>query len=68
MTRSEANIKSSVDGRLLDELVLANRILDRLGVIDGYGHVSARDPKQPEHFFLARALAPALVTADDIMA
>ena len=68
MTGSEANIKSSVDGRLLDELVLANRILDRLGVIDGYGHVSVRDPKQPEHFFLARALAPALVTADDIMA
>jgi HCOMODA/2-hydroxy-3-carboxy-muconic semialdehyde decarboxylase len=68
MNRSEANIKSSVDAKILDELVLANRILDALGVLDGYGHVSVRDPKQPEHFFLARSLAPALVTADDIMA
>jgi HCOMODA/2-hydroxy-3-carboxy-muconic semialdehyde decarboxylase len=46
---------------------LANRILCSLGVLDSHGHVSARDPKHPEHFFLARSLAPALVTADDIM-
>lgn len=68
MQRTEADIKASVDPQVLADLVLANRILYSLGVLDGYGHVSVRDPKHPDHFFLARALAPALVTAADIMA
>jgi ribulose-5-phosphate 4-epimerase/fuculose-1-phosphate aldolase len=68
MQRTEADIKAAVDPQILDDLVLANRILYALGVLDGYGHVSARDPKRPEHFFLSRALAPALVTSADIMA
>jgi HCOMODA/2-hydroxy-3-carboxy-muconic semialdehyde decarboxylase len=65
---SEAEIKGAVDPTILTDLVLANRILYRLGVLDSHGHVSVRDPKRPDHFFLARSLAPALVTADDIMA
>jgi ribulose-5-phosphate 4-epimerase/fuculose-1-phosphate aldolase len=65
---TEADIKASVDPQVLADLVLANRILYALGVLDSHGHVSARDPRHPEHFFLARSLAPALVTADDIMA
>jgi ribulose-5-phosphate 4-epimerase/fuculose-1-phosphate aldolase len=64
----EADIKASVDPNILSDLVLANRILFALGVLDAYGHVSVRDPKHPDHFFLARSLAPALVTADDVMA
>jgi HCOMODA/2-hydroxy-3-carboxy-muconic semialdehyde decarboxylase len=63
----EADIKASVDPNILSDLVLANRILFALGVLDAYGHVSVRDPKHPDHFFLARSLAPALVTADDVM-
>jgi HCOMODA/2-hydroxy-3-carboxy-muconic semialdehyde decarboxylase len=68
MKRTEADIKAAVDPQILADLVLANRILASLGVLDGYGHVSARDPKRPDHFFLSSALAPALVTADDLMA
>lgn len=68
MQQTEADLKAAVDPQILADLVLANRILYALGVLDGYGHVSARDPKRPGHFFLARALAPALVTAADIMA
>jgi ribulose-5-phosphate 4-epimerase/fuculose-1-phosphate aldolase len=67
MKSTEADIKAAADPRMLDDLVLANRILFALGVLDGYGHVSVRDPKDPHHFFLARSLAPALVTLDDIM-
>jgi ribulose-5-phosphate 4-epimerase/fuculose-1-phosphate aldolase len=52
---------------LLEDLVLANRILFHQGVVDAYGHVSARDPRDPERFLLARHVAPALVTRDDIM-
>jgi HCOMODA/2-hydroxy-3-carboxy-muconic semialdehyde decarboxylase len=68
MPRTEADLKAAVNPQILTDLVLANRILYALGVVDAYGHVSARDPKRPDHYFLARALAPALVKADDIMA
>jgi ribulose-5-phosphate 4-epimerase/fuculose-1-phosphate aldolase len=51
---------------LVDELVVANRILANEGVLDGYGHVSVRSPTTPNHYFLARAAAPALVTAGDV--
>jgi ribulose-5-phosphate 4-epimerase/fuculose-1-phosphate aldolase len=51
---------------LIDELVVANRILANEGVLDGYGHVSVRNPADPNRYFIARAGAPALVTAADI--
>jgi ribulose-5-phosphate 4-epimerase/fuculose-1-phosphate aldolase len=49
------------------ELVLANHILANEGVLDGYGHVSVRDPADPSRYHLARSQAPALVTAGDIV-
>jgi ribulose-5-phosphate 4-epimerase/fuculose-1-phosphate aldolase len=52
---------------LLDELVLANRILANEGILDGYGHVSVRNPTNPNHYFLARAIAPALVAVADVI-
>jgi ribulose-5-phosphate 4-epimerase/fuculose-1-phosphate aldolase len=68
MNGSEARIKAAVDPQIFADLVLANRILYSLGVLDSHGHVSVRDPKHPDHFFLSRALAPALVTPEDVMA
>src|SRR6187455_2325076 len=52
---------------LIDDLVVANRILANEGVVDGYGHVSVRNPADPNRYFLARAGAPALVTSADIV-
>jgi ribulose-5-phosphate 4-epimerase/fuculose-1-phosphate aldolase len=52
---------------LLDDLAAANRILARHGVLDGFGHVSARHPAAPDRFLLSRSLAPALVTPADVM-
>jgi HCOMODA/2-hydroxy-3-carboxy-muconic semialdehyde decarboxylase len=51
---------------LVNELVVANHILANEGVLDGYGHVSVRNPANANRYFLARAGAPALVTAADI--
>jgi HCOMODA/2-hydroxy-3-carboxy-muconic semialdehyde decarboxylase len=51
----------------VEELVLANRILNDRGVLDAYGHVSIRHPADPNRYLMARAIAPGLVTADDIM-
>ena len=55
------------DPTLIKDLVAANRILASHGVLDGYGHISVRDPKDPTRFFMARSLAPELVTTDDIL-
>jgi ribulose-5-phosphate 4-epimerase/fuculose-1-phosphate aldolase len=52
---------------LLDDIAAANRILARHGVLDGFGHVSARHPEHPDRFLLSRSLAPALVTPADVM-
>ena len=52
---------------LLEDLVAANRILAEHGVIDAYGHVSLRSPKDPQRFFLARAIAPETVQVEDIL-
>src|SRR5215470_20114985 len=51
---------------VIEELVTANHILANEDVLDGYGHVSVRNPSNPNHYFLARAGAPGLVTAADI--
>lgn len=52
---------------LLDDMVAANRILASQGVCDAFGHVSVRNPANPETYLLSRARAPQLVERDDIM-
>ena len=53
---------------LIQDLVIANRILAREEVADAYGHVSVRDPDNPNRFLISRSLAPELVGPDDIVA
>jgi HCOMODA/2-hydroxy-3-carboxy-muconic semialdehyde decarboxylase len=52
---------------LIDDLVSANHILFKEGVVDGFGHVSVRDERDPERFLLSRSIAPATVSARDVM-
>ena len=59
-------MKPDIDEALAD-LVAANRILARHGIVDGYGHVSLRAPHKPDHYLLSRAIAPETVTTDDIV-
>lgn len=56
-----------VDHSVLADVAAASRILADQGVVDGFGHVSMRHPNAPDRFLMSRALAPALVTADDVM-
>jgi ribulose-5-phosphate 4-epimerase/fuculose-1-phosphate aldolase len=56
------------DPSLIGDLVSANHILYRHGVVDAFGHVSVRDARDPNRFLLARNMAPALVAAGDVMA
>lgn len=57
----------SLDPAVAENLVLANHILADQHVLDGFGHVSVRDPKNPNRYWMARSVAPALVTASDLM-
>ncbi len=52
---------------VIDDLVAANWILAAEGILPGYGHVSVRHPEDSSRYFLARSLAPELVTPDDIV-
>lgn len=51
-----------------EELVIASRILVHQRVLDAFGHVSFRDPSQPELFWLSHACPPSTVEANDLMA
>jgi len=51
----------------LEDLVAAYRILAAHGVIDAYGHVSLRSPRNPQRYYVARSLAPELVTEADLI-
>ena len=52
---------------LIQDLVIANRILAREEVVDAYGNVSVRHPNNPYRFLIARSLAPELVRPEDIV-
>jgi ribulose-5-phosphate 4-epimerase/fuculose-1-phosphate aldolase len=53
--------------QLVHELVVANRILAREGVLDVFGHVSARHPERADRYFMSCSRSPELVKAEDIM-
>ena len=55
------------DPALAEKLALANRILYDQNVVDGFGHISVRHDKSPEHFLLSSNRAPGLVNASDIL-
>jgi HCOMODA/2-hydroxy-3-carboxy-muconic semialdehyde decarboxylase len=63
---TESHGMSKLDA-LIEDLVTANRILAFEGIVDAFGHVSARHPYDPGRFLLARAKSPELVEAGDIM-
>ena len=52
---------------ILNQLVIANRILAREDVIDDFGHVSVRHPTNPGRYFLSRSRSPEIVVRDDIV-
>ena len=61
------SVETSPDPTLISELVVGNHILYDHGVVDAFGHISARHDKHPDRFLLARNMAPGSVTATDIL-
>ena len=52
---------------LLDELVIANHILANEKVVDSFGHISVRNPDNPDHFYISCSRSPEIVKRSDIM-
>jgi ribulose-5-phosphate 4-epimerase/fuculose-1-phosphate aldolase len=52
---------------VIQDLVIANRILVKQEVVDAYGHVSVRHPNDPNRFLIVRPLAPELLRPEDIV-
>jgi len=49
------------------DVVIGNRILAHEGVVDAYGHVSVRHPRDPARYYLSRSRAPELVELGDVV-
>lgn len=57
----------SLSNDVLEELVTANRILAKEGVVDSFGHISIRHPENPDHYLLSCSRAPECIDVADIM-
>src|SRR6266851_4394973 len=66
---ADTTLSARIFGRrsLIADLAAASRILAAHGVVDGSGHVSLRHPEAPGRYLMARSVAPALVTPDDMI-
>src|ERR1700722_5332785 len=65
--QTAASPEQKLDPSIGNDLVAANRTLAALGVLDAFGHVSIRDPRDPNHYLISRSIAPESVTANDIV-
>jgi ribulose-5-phosphate 4-epimerase/fuculose-1-phosphate aldolase len=48
------------------DLATAYRLVANEGILDAFGHISVRNPNNPNRYFLSHSRAPALVQPDDI--
>jgi ribulose-5-phosphate 4-epimerase/fuculose-1-phosphate aldolase len=64
----KASNSPDMDKALINDLVIANRILaHEIGVLDAYGHVSVRETRNHNRYYLSRAISAGMVTAADIV-
>jgi ribulose-5-phosphate 4-epimerase/fuculose-1-phosphate aldolase len=58
---------ADLDPLVATDLVAANHILAENGVLDSFGHVSVRDPRNPDRYLQMQAMAPRDVSVADII-
>jgi len=63
-----AQTSDDADAQRKADLVTAYRILVNEGILDSFGHISVRSSKDANIFIMPRAMPPALVSQDDLMA
>ncbi|MGA2394886.1 MAG: class II aldolase/adducin family protein [Candidatus Lustribacter sp.] len=58
--------KARPRSKVIADLVTANRILADQGILDGYGHVSARCEDEPNEYYIGDATPPGNVRAKNV--
>ena len=64
---AQVNPADYPDEARIQDVITASHILTNEGILDSFGHISARSAKNPDHFFMPRAMPPALVSRADIV-
>ncbi len=49
------------------QVVQGGKILARFGILDAFGHVSARHPQHADRFLMTKRVAPALAKVEDVI-
>ena len=67
--RAASAVVAKTDKDVIDQVVLASRILSTTaaGILGAYGHVSARSPTNPKHYFISTDRSPGSITAADMI-
>jgi HCOMODA/2-hydroxy-3-carboxy-muconic semialdehyde decarboxylase len=60
-------VVADTDESRIDDLITAYRICVNEGILDSFGHISVRSVKNPNRFYIPRAMTPSLVTRADIV-
>jgi ribulose-5-phosphate 4-epimerase/fuculose-1-phosphate aldolase len=63
----EKTAVADTDELRIADLITAYRICVNEGILDSFGHISVRSVENPDHFYIPRASAPALITRADIL-
>jgi len=66
-SHAQSNAATDPDEARIQDIITASHILTNEGILDSFGHISARSVKNPNHFYMPRAMPPALVSRADIV-
>jgi ribulose-5-phosphate 4-epimerase/fuculose-1-phosphate aldolase len=66
-SRSQTPAAADSNEARIEDLITASHILANEGILDSFGHTTVRSLTDPTHFFMPRAMPPALVTRADIV-
>jgi HCOMODA/2-hydroxy-3-carboxy-muconic semialdehyde decarboxylase len=66
-SQAQSGASADPDEARIQDIITASHILANEGILDSFGHISARSAKNPDHMFIPRAMPPALVSRADIV-
>jgi HCOMODA/2-hydroxy-3-carboxy-muconic semialdehyde decarboxylase len=66
-SHAQSSTAGDPDEARIEDVITASHVLTNEGILDSFGHISARSAKNPDHFYMPRAMPPALVSRADIV-
>jgi ribulose-5-phosphate 4-epimerase/fuculose-1-phosphate aldolase len=66
-SRAQTPQSADTNETRIEDLITANHMLANEGILDSFGHATVRSVTDPNHFFMPRAMPPALVSRADIV-